>query len=149
MQADCWWLGTCLDSWLPLCHLTMHLEKSLDYRSAAQNSLCNAIAASLCAAVALSLSLNPHISSESSEFPAHITCELQGAFFVTLSLPLSSEVPLLPTAHCWAYLTCSTLSSLPALPVPYGLLMSSYWNKETWLGLLTKQLLWKQRMLQF
>lgn len=142
----------------------MHLEKSLDYRSPAQaaklylttgpafdllstsekSSFFSTIAASLSAAVALSLSLNPCISSESSELPAHSACKLQGDFFVTLSLPLSSEVSLFSTAHCQAYLTCSRLSSLPALPVPYRLLMSRYWNKEEWLGLLTKQLLWNE-----
>lgn len=74
--------------------------------------------------------------------PAH--SKLQGAFFVILSLPLRSEVSLFSTAHCQAYLTCSRLSSLPALPVPYRLLMGRYWNKEECLGLLTKQLLWKE-----
>lgn len=141
----------------------MNLEKSLDCRSpawaaklylttghafdllstSAKNSLCSAIAASLCAVVELSISLNLCISSESSELPAHITCKMQGAFFV-LSLPLSSEVSLLSTADCQACLTCLRLNSLPALPVPYGLLWSSYWNKEAWLGLLTKKLLWKK-----
>lgn len=100
--------------------------------------------------VELSISLNLCISSEFSELLAHITCKMQRAFFVILSLPFSSEVSLLSTADCQACLTCLRLSSLPALPVPYGLLTSSYWNEEAWLGLLTKQLLWKKtRMLQF
>lgn len=95
----------------------------------------------------MTLSLSPQCHASLLSFLIFLptlACKLQGALLLPhWHLALNFPYSLLQTAkHIH---TGSRLRSLPALPVPYGLLTSSYWIKEAWLGLLTKQLLWKEK----